>query len=268
MDSCLYLGHVRHRRFAPKPHAFIYRLFMVYLDLAELDQVFAGSRCWSTQRPALAWFRRADYLGDPALPLDRAVRDLVEERTGTRPTGPVRLLTHLRYFGYCINPVSFYYCFDAAGERLETLVAEITNTPWEERFSYVLSAEMEIPPRPPFRSGQAFTEGGAEIIEGKRRSHRYAFAKAFHISPFFPMDLEYDWRFTEPGRRLSVHMNLTRQQAKVFDATLSLRRVEITPARLASILLHHPFMTLKAVAGIYFEAALLKLKRIPFYDHP
>lgn len=258
MDSCLYLGHVRHRRFAPKTHAFTYQLFMVYLDLAELDHVFAGSRCWSTQRPALAWFRRSDYLGDAAVPLDQAVRDRVEERTGIRPSGPIRLLTHLRYFGYCFNPVSFYYCFDAAGEKLEALVAEITNTPWDERFSYVLTPGDEIP----------YANGELETFKNQKRIHRYSFTKAFHVSPFFPMDLEYDWRFTEPGQRLSVHMNLTKQNNKVFDATLNLRRVEITPERLASTLLNYPFMTLKAVVGIYFEAALLKLKRIPFYDHP
>lgn len=248
MDSCLYVGQIRHRRFAPTPHAFAYRLFMVYLDLAELETVFSGSRLWSSQRPALAWFRRADYLGDPAVPLDQAVRDLVQERTGIRPNGPIRLLTHLRYFGYCFNPVSFYYCFDAAGENLETLVAEITNTPWGERFSYVLTSAMQT---------------------GSAPAHRYVFAKAFHVSPFFPMDLEYDWHFTEPGEHLSVHMNLTQQSSgKVFDATLNLRRVEITPERLATTLLNYPFMTLKAVVGIYFEAAMLKLKRIPFYDHP
>ncbi len=232
---------------------------MVYLDLAELETVFAGSHLWSTRRPALAWFRRTDYLGNPTVPLDQSVRDVVEETTGLRPSGPVRLLTHLRYFGYCFNPVSFYYCFDADGEKLETLVAEITNTPWGERFRYVLTAEDEIPP---------FAKGGTETFKNQERSHRYIFTKEFHVSPFFPMDLEYDWRFAEPGQHLSVHMDLTRQTAKVFDATLTLRRVEITPRRLASTLLAYPFMTLKAVVGIYYEAALLKLKGIPFYDHP
>ncbi|MGR9036535.1 MAG: DUF1365 domain-containing protein [Gammaproteobacteria bacterium] len=247
MNSCLYVGQIRHRRFAPKTHEFVYRLFMTYLDLDELDAVFDGSRLWSTRRPAPAWFRRSDYLGDPAVPLDQAVRDLVEQRTGSRPEGPMRMLTHLRYLGYCFNPVSFYYCFNPLHGKLETVVAEITNTPWDERYAYVLTLAQDI---------------------GEGNVHRYLFPKGFHVSPFFPMDLNYDWRFTDPGRRLCIHMGLIREGMKVFDATLNLRRVEITPARLALILLTYPFMTLKAIAGIYFEAARLKLKGIPFYDHP
>jgi DUF1365 family protein len=247
MQSCLYVGRVRHRRFAPQPHEFGYGLFMVYLDLAELDQVFSGRWLWSARRPALAWFRRADYLGDGNTPLDQAVRDLVEQKTGTRPRGPLRMLTHLRYFGHCFNPVTFYYCFDAAAERVETIVAEITNTPWQERHGYVLNRSMD---------------------RGDRSRHVYRFAKNFHVSPFMPMDLDYDWRFRDPNERLSVHMSLLRAGEKVFDATLSLRRREITGASLAWALLRFPFMTLKVIAGIYFQAALLKLKGTPFYDHP
>lgn len=129
-QSAVYEGTIRHRRREPTEHEFRYRIFMLYLDLAELPALFDGRWLWSARRPALAWFRRADYLGDPAVPLDAAVRDLVRERTGARPTGPIRLLTHLRYFGYAQNPVSFYYCFSADGSAVETIVAEVTNTPW------------------------------------------------------------------------------------------------------------------------------------------
>lgn len=145
MHSALYEGKVRHRRLAPVPHDFDYAMFMVYLDLAEVETVFAGRWLWSASRRAVARYRRQDHLGDPALPLDRCVRDLVWEKTGRRPEGAVRLLTHLAYYGWCFNPVSFYYCFDRAG-ALEAVVAEVTNTPWLERHCYVLDRESSLTP--------------------------------------------------------------------------------------------------------------------------
>ena len=116
MRSAIYHGWLRHRRHAPRLHAFRYRLFLMYLDLAELDTVFRGRWLWSTRRTALARFDRADHLGDPDVPLERAVRDLVESRGGRRPAGPIRLLPHLRYFGHCFNPpthnhTASYNCF-------------------------------------------------------------------------------------------------------------------------------------------------------------
>lgn len=242
MKSCLYIGSLRHRRLAPRPHAFQYRLFMAYLDLAELDEVFRGRWLWSARRPALAWFKRADYLGDAALPLDEAVREKVWRETGVRPRGPIRLLTHLRMFGHCFNPVSFYYCFDARGERVETVVAEITNTPWKERHAYVL----------PVRGGDM----------------RFRFGKSFHVSPFMPMAQQYDWRFGAPGERLAVHMENLDERGKVFDATLVLERREISPAALAGALARHPFLTLQVLGAIHWQALWLWAKRVPVHAHP
>ena len=138
MESFLYEGTLRHRRFAAPRRDFEVSLFMAYLDLGELDSVFAGRWLWSTGAPNLAWFRRADHYGDPEVPLDQSIRELVEERTGARPEGPIRLLTHLRYLGHCFNPVCFYYCFGLDGRTVETIVAEVSNTPWKERHMYVL----------------------------------------------------------------------------------------------------------------------------------
>jgi len=245
MNSCIYKGWVRHRRLAPTQNRFRYRMFMLYLDLAELPALFDGVPFWSARRPALAWFRRSDYLGPAELPLDDAVRDLVEARTGRRPVGPVRLLTHLRYFGYCMNPVSFYYCYDAADQRLETIVAEITNTPWGERHQYVLSV---APGTPSFK--------------------RFEFDKRFHVSPFMPMDMQYRWTFNSPAQRLVVHMQNFRDGKFLFDATLGLERRDLGAGALVGLLLVHPFMTLKVIAAIHWQALRLWLKRTPVHDHP
>jgi len=247
MHSCLYNGWVRHRRAGAAAHEFRYRIFMTYLDLAELPTLFSRFWLWSTRRPSLARFRRKDYYGPADQPLDAAIRDLVAKQTGVRPQGPIRLLTHLRYFGYCFNPVSFYYCFDAADSRVETIVAEITNTPWGERHAYVLPA-------------------ASSTTDGDRL--RFQFDKQFHVSPFLPMDMQYDWRFSSPGDRLFVHMENFRAGDKAFDATLVLDREEITSASLAKSLVAFPFITAKVSLAIYWQALKLWLKKAPFHTHP
>ena len=247
MNSCLYFGSIRHRRFHPRPHDFNYRLFMVYLDLDEIDQVFKGRWFWSSRRPNLAWFRREDYLGQNGSSLRESVCNKVTEAGGPRPRGPIRMLTHLRYFGYGFNPVSFYYCFNPDGQSIESIVAEITNTPWDERKAYVLTPGMDVP-----HAGM----------------HRYQFPKSFHVSPFMPMDLDYDWRFSTPADALNVHMRLDRGGHKVFDATLQLEAAPLSSWPMARALLGYPFMTFKVIGGIYLEALKLKFKKIPVFDHP
>jgi DUF1365 family protein len=243
MESALYFGFVRHRRFSPVAHSFRYATWMAWLDLSELDQAFEGRWLWSGRRPALAWVKRSDYLAPCNVPIDEAVRQRVEQATGRRPDGPVRMLTHLRTFGHCFNPVTFYYCFDARGERVETVLAEINNTPWNERHAYVLAADA---------SGRV----------------RARFAKDFHVSPFMPMALEYDWRFTAPGERLAIRMRNLQGDNRLFDATLALERRGISGATLARALLVHPPQTVHVLTAIYWQALRLWMKRAPFHPHP
>ncbi len=245
--SGLYEGTVRHRRFGAVEREFSYELFMPYLDLDELPDVLDAARLWSARRPALAWFRRADYLGDRHVPLAEAARDLVRERTGERPEGPVRLLGNVRQLGHCFNPVTFLYCFAPGGERLEAVVAQVTNTPWGERHTYVLRREPGAAP-------------GAAVRGG--------FDKGMHVSPFMGMDHSYDIRLTEPGRQLSVHIESHRGGELAFDATLSLRRREMTGPALDRALLRHPAMSLRVLGGIYAQALRLKLRGVPVFGHP
>jgi DUF1365 family protein len=254
VQSALYSGWVRHRRYAPTAHEFQYRLFMMYLDLAELPQLFEPFWLWSARRPAAASFRRSDYLKDPdgdaALPLDDTVRKLVLQRTGRLPRGPIRMLAHLRYFGYCFNPVSFFYCFDELDERIEVIVAVISNTPWKEQHAYVLAVDAANP---------------------AATSWQFRFEKDFHVSPFMPMQLHYRWRISAPGERLFVHMQNFKHeepQQKLFDATLLLERRPVTSRSLAGALVGFPLMTAQVIVGIHWQALRLWLKRTPIFNHP
>lgn len=240
MKSALYRGKVRHRRKVDVDHAFTYRCYMPYLDLDELDKVFEKRWLWSTRRTALARYRREDYFGDPNQPLTDEVRNLVEQRLGFRPDGSIRMLANIRQFGVVFNPATFYYCFDRE-DQLSAVICEITNTPWRERHTYVLDARHET---------------------------EFEFRKTFHVSPFLDMDQTYRWVFSQPGRSLTVHMENHRDGEKLFDATLTLHREEITGGSLARALASFPLMSVKVVAGIHWQAFRLWLKRAPFYTHP
>lgn len=244
MKSRLYEGTVRHRRHAPRAHAFQYRMAMLYLRLDELPQVFAGTRLWSAQRRAPAEFRRSDFLGDPQVPLDDAVRQRIFADTGETQRGPIYLLANVRYFGFVMNPIACYYCFNEDETRLEYVVAEVNNTPWDERHSYVLRGP----------------EQGAIL--------RTEFAKDFHVSPFNPMAMRYHWRSSTPGHRLLLHMENEASGQKVFDATLSMTAQPLNARSLDRLLYRYPLLTVKVGLAIYWQALKLFLKRVPVHAHP
>ena len=239
--SAIFRGKVTHVRRGPARHLFSYPLHMLYLDLDEIDRELPVGML---RRGRFGWlsFHRGDYLGDPRVPLRQAVLDVVEAQLGFRPAGPVRLLAQIRYLGYVFNPVSFYYCFGADEVTLEAIVAEITNTPWQERHAYVLPAE----------NGQV----------------RGDFQKVFHVSPFFSMRQRYRWLLTTPGDRLAVTMVNEEQGQNVFSATLALERHALNPVNLWWVACRQPLMAWRVHLAIYIQAWKLRRKRTPYFEHP
>jgi DUF1365 family protein len=245
LRSAMYEGIVTHARFGPGPtHSFTAKVAMPLLDLAEVDEVMGLHPAWSARRRAPVHFRRQDFLGDPTTSLDQAVRDLVADRTGRRPDGPVALLAHLRTWGWLFNPISLYFCADAGDlsdqpGRSHSLVAEVENTPWHQRHAYVVG--------PPGR-------------------HR--FAKELHVSPFLPPNLDYELRYTAPGPLLTVGLDVFQDDCRLFAATLRLRRGALDRAALGRLVWNHPAATHRVTGAIYAQAAQVWLKGAPFFGHP
>ncbi|MDF0750253.1 DUF1365 domain-containing protein [Marinobacter sp. 71-i] len=248
-------GTIRHRRKAPVRHEFSYSTGMLALDLSEWHSVTRISRLFSLE--AFNWLslRRQDYFRPETNDLLEAVSNQVQQATGWRPDGTVELITHPRYFGYVFNPVSFYFCYNAGdrpanGAVPRVILAQITNTPWKDRHVYCLETT------------------GTEPTTVGWRTERFGFSKRFHVSPFNPMDQQYQWTFSFRGPELRIHMNVLQGERKHFDATLVVRRTPLDRKELHRSLRQFPLEALKVVGGIYWHALKLKLKGVPFFTHP
>ncbi|MGB3224866.1 MAG: DUF1365 domain-containing protein [Desulforhopalus sp.] len=240
MNSALYVGRISHRRYIPQSHAFSYPFFMWYLDLEEVSRLPSMRPWFSTKYWAFARFHRPDYFGDPNRPLADCIKDRMAELTGTSVTGRVCGLLNLRTMGLYFSPVNFYYGFDEAGE-LSHFMAEVSNIPWNQRHQYAHKVS----------AGQL------------RPNHK----KAFHVSPFNHMDQHYSWHIQAPGENLAVELKVNDQRGQIFEAQLQLNRMPLEPGRIASLIMKKPVMTGSIVAKIYWQAAKLYIKGVPYLGY-
>jgi DUF1365 family protein len=246
MNSALYYCTVMHHRLKPLRHRFVYRMFMFYLDLDELDK--AADELWffSRHRRNVFSFRDHDHILKTFSTAKEQVDDYLRENGITLGKGKVFLLTNLRTFGYVFNPVSFYFCFDEKGSPLCT-VAEVGNT-FRELKLYFL---------------------GPESFSGE--SYRRQMVKYFYVSPFFDLDTTFDFMISVPAEKLSIHINDMQKGEKVFLSSLNGVRKELTNGNLFRACVRFPFVTLQVIGLIHFQALLLYLKKLPFHrkqDHP
>ena len=238
-------GTVIHHRLQPKRHRFKYHMSWCLLDLDELHNWMQASRLWQHNRWGVFAIKDQDYINSEQQPIKDKVSDYIEKQTGQPFTGRVYLFTHPRFLGYGFNSVNFYLCY--SGDRLQHIISEINNTPWGEKHLY-------------------FHDCGQPDDSGYGWS--FAFRKAFHISPFVSMDIDYDWCFKVTARTFGVHMTLHQKGVKLMQVVLD---TKITPAVENSIrrnVLKRPFQPWKMSAGIYWQAFKLWLKKIPFIPHP
>ena len=245
--SYIYKGTIRHRRFTPFDHFFTYPLFMTYIDLNSIEYSLRKSWLWNINKPALISFMRKDYHGESKMSLDESVRKTIFDKIGYKVKGPIRLLTNLRYLGYCFNPVSFYYCFDEDDLNVDVIMAEVTNTPWNERHSYIINERDK---------DDQFGNLLADL------------EKKLHVSPFWGMDHKYEWLFTQPNENLLVNMKNFKDGNKVFDATLKMKRLPFTLMGLLKQVLRFPLITMVVVFRIHWQAFKLWVRKAPFFIHP
>ena len=324
-QTAIYRGRVSHTRYRPTTHSFSYPLFFCVLDLNEVDDLFGSANCGGSDKGsrsrAALWplsllmqFRESDHLkngeglilvdgnggkkvADEAAAADNTIRAricrLVAERTKgkCRPTQNQRifLVTHLCYYFYCFNPVSFYYILKEGSGDIDAIVAEVSNTPWNEMQCYVLhpdSVDIDVVKagRPRTVTGEDKSvskfpradeddvdadDGADSDISNKWESINYIFQKAFHVSPFMTMDHKYDWTFWEPrSDRIAVSTSMIREGVPYFNAYFDIRRQPFTPMRLCYQLIRLPFYCVIIQIWIHVEAFWLFMKGVEFIPHP
>lgn len=244
MNTAFYVGRLSHARLTPKSHRFSYPVFMPLVDVDAVESITDQVPLWSQKRLAPARFVRSDFIGDQDVSISEAIKARILETTGKSFSGQIFLLANWRYFGLQNNPIACYFCRGADTDKLDYIVAEVTNTPWGERHSYVLP------------------------VTDSQEPFQTEFTKELHVSPFHGMDQRYRWLSTTPSESLAIKLTNIEKNQRVFHAVLQLRRVPVSAKTGLMLLVRFPLETAKVTIGIYWQALVLFLRRIPLYSHP
>lgn len=243
----LFEGWVSHQRSTPVEHKFRYKMFQVWVDVRQTELLDGVSRWWSSKGFNLVQFKRQNYLPSDQS-LYQEVCSTLKQHTNNDFTGDAFLLANLSYWGYCFNPIVFVACYE--GDTLRYLITEVRNTPWNQRFVYVHDTL-------------------ANNSEADQQGYHVAnFDKAFHVSPFMPMDLQYQWKYQIDDSKFFISMHLLQDGGSIFNATLNLNGKSLSRAQANLIPFRFPLMCIKVVTAIYWQALLLWIKRVPFFPHP
>ncbi len=240
LSSAIYLGRVRHRRMGEPEHSFAYPVWYLHVDLGELPELDRRVRGFSHNGFNLTSFDNRDHMGSTGEDVRTKLVDWLRSQGVETEIGRVSLLTHARILGHAFNPISFYFVCDR-GDRMRHVVAEVNNT-FGETYCYLLD------------------------VEG--RTVRHEEDKRFHVSPFQPVDGRYRFRITEPGEKMTAHIDVIRNGERVFDSTLSLGRRVLKTGSLLRTVVRHPHMGVWTLGLIHYQALRLWLKKAPFFSKP
>jgi len=244
LESGIYSGTVFHQRSIPKLHKFNYKIYLFWLKLSEVDMLEDTVKGFNQNKTGFCAvnFKRGDYLGDAKIPLEQAVLARMNELAAGNAEssgylkGDIYFLGQVRTFGMYFSPVNFYYLRNREGYYTHML-AEVSNTPWNQRHHYLVDLNNQVDSD-----------------------------KAFHVSPFNPMDMQYKWQIQQPSQSLRLHLSCYKEQ-KHFEAAIDMHKRPLNTGSLRASLLSIPSMTIKTIAGIYWQAIKLFFKRVPIYTH-
>ncbi len=238
MNTCLYECRVRHQRFSPAPHRLDIPIFMFYVDLDELDGLSRKIHFMSRNSFNLYSFRDADHFKNSKQDLKSEITEFLRTNGISAEIGRIMLLTHLRFLGHVFNPVSFYFCFDAAGRPLAA-IAEVSNTFGEMKPYFI----------PPADAGRF-----------QKRTK-----KLFYVSPFMDLDLDFDFDLREPAETIDIYIDDIKGSERVLTSSLTGSKRSLENGRLFWYTFKYPFITLKVIALIHWHAFLLWAKMIPHH---